>query len=469
MMMLVWVALVVLLWWGDRRYRRHTAHADALSRLASHDALLHLPNRSSFLKHLEVMLHGIDRQRSPLAVLFLDLDNFKLTNNSLGHAAGDQLLVIVAQRLRACLPDDTHIARIGGDEFTIVLPDLADADDAVKVAERIAKAMSEPIQLFDHEIFTSLSIGIACNHSTYEGADILLRDAHAAMCHAKARGHGQYQIFDTCDDNDALARLTLESDLRRAVERSEFQVVYQPIISLESGEMVEAEALMRWNHPRRGLLLPAEFIAVAEETGLILPMGYFILREASRQATAWHQEFPEHPIQMSVNLSARQFQHSTLVSDVAQILEETGLQAKYLKLEITESVLMHDVATTLDTLRQLKALGVRLAVDDFGTGYSSLNYLTRFPVDVLKIDRSFVDRLGVERESTAIIAAIITLANSLNLEVVGEGLEHAEQSNRLQALGCNRGQGYYFAKPLPNDAIRAFCGGYTFPRTAPNA
>ncbi len=401
-----------------------------------------------------------------LAVLYIDLDNFKLTNNSFGHVAGDQLLTVVTRRIMTCLHDGAFLARIGGDEFIITLPVSAGDREAIKVAEAITQAMREPIHIFDHDLYISASIGIAFNHNTYEGADILLRDAHVAMCHAKARGQGHYQVFNTGAAHGSLARLILESDLRRAVERGEFRVDYQPIVSLSTGAMVEVEALVRWVHPHRGILLPADFIGVAEETGMILSIGYFVLREACQQAIVWHMEFPDHPIHVSVNLSARQFQYGGLVAEVAEILDQTGLQPCYLKLEITESVLMHDVESTLETLRQLKALGVRLAIDDFGIGYSSLNYLTRFPVDVLKIDRSFVDRLGIERESTAIIQAIVTLANTLNLEVVGEGLEHADQSTRLQALGCERGQGYFFAKPLPNDAIRALGGGYVFPSVA---
>jgi diguanylate cyclase (GGDEF)-like protein len=456
-MMMVWAALLAWwLWINERRFRQRMSRT-RLAQSPVYDTPLELPNRAALVKLLDTVLGEGEHACPFVGVLYVDLDNFKLTNNSLGHAAGDQVLRIVAGHLRASVQPTDEVAHIGADEFAVMVRSSDTEQDVVEIAQQIANRIRQPVLLDEHEVFVTASIGIAFAHPNECTADRLLHDAYAAMCHAKARGNGRYQIFDARVDNGALARLTLESDMRRAVQRGEFCIEYQPIVSLATGIMVEVEALVRWDHPRRGVLLPAEFIAVAEETGLILPIGYLVLREACRQARAWHQEFPDHPIQVSVNLSARQFQYEGLVAEVAEILAQTSLQPEYLKLEITESVLMHDVASTLDTLRQLKALGVRLAVDDFGTGYSSLNYLTRFPVDVLKIDRSFVDRLDLERESTAIISAIITLANSLGLEVVGEGLERAEQPARLRALGCDRGQGYYFARPLPSEGIRALC------------
>ncbi len=442
--------------------RQHAAEEEALI-VSTHNQLQRLPDRHVFLSQLALTLDVLERSRTTVAVLYIDIDNFKLINNSLGHTAGDLLLATIAQRIQVCAGEQRLVARIGSDEFAVLIPAVATQTSTSALASLIQRELRQPIEVLGHELYMSASIGIAFSHAEYEGADILLRNAHAAMCEAKRRGYDQQHLFTASTMENALERLMLEGDLRRALARGEFRVHYQPIVALATGEMVEVEALVRWEHPRRGVVMPADFIGVAEETGLILPIGQFILAEACRQVTIWHLEFPQHPIFLSVNLSARQFHHSGLVEDIAEVLEHTGLRPSFLKLEITESALMYDVASTLDTLKQLKALGVQLAVDDFGTGYSSLNYLTRFPVDVLKIDRSFVERLGVERESTAIIEAIITLANALDLDVVGEGLERAEQSRRLSALGCERAQGYYYARPLTTEAIRKLFSGGAFP------
>jgi diguanylate cyclase (GGDEF)-like protein/PAS domain S-box-containing protein len=425
-----------------------------LAHLAFHDPLTNLPNRALFIDRLEHALVRADRKQGTVAVLFLDLDNFKVINDSLGHQLGDQLLIAASKRLQACLRLQDTVARLGGDEFTILLEDIAGVSDAIHVAERIMDQFQAPFTFGEHEVYTTTSIGIALSTLGLDRPGGLLRDADLAMYRAKNRGKAQYEVFDRSMNSYAMERLELETDLRRAIERSEFRVHYQPVVLLESSRIVEVEALVRWEHPRRGMVSPAQFIPLAEETGLILPIGRWVLEEACRQMRAWQMQYPsEPPLMISVNLSARQFQHPKLVEDIADILQDTRLDPASLKLEITESVMMQDAKATIGTLWQLKELGIQLAIDDFGTGYSSLAYLKRFPIDILKIDRSFVDRLGRDPEDTAIVRSVVTLAKTLNLAVTGEGIETAEQLLQLQALGCERGQGYYFAKPLPSDAL----------------
>ncbi|MFN8637255.1 MAG: EAL domain-containing protein [Chloroflexota bacterium] len=425
-----------------------------LQQLAFHDTLSGLPNRALFLDRLERALARADRYRRSIAVLFLDLDNFKVVNDSLGHEIGDRLLAAVAERLRACLRDEDTAARLGGDEMAVLLEDILDEQGAVEVAARIGATMAEPVRLDGRELCVTFSIGIALSTPGQDRADTLLRDADLAMYRAKANGKAGFQVFDPSMTIGALDRLELEQDLRHALDHRQLRVVFQPIMSLTTGYVTELEALLRWQHPTRGPISPVQFIPLAEETGLIVPIGLWVLEESCRRAQAWHLAHPMQPkLTMSVNLSARQFVQADLVDEVARVLFETGLDSTCLKLEITESVLMRDIDGTIDKLWQLKALGVQLAIDDFGTGYSSLSYLKRFPVDTLKIDRSFVSGLGHDSNDTAIVRSVVALAKSLNLAVTGEGIETVEQLEQLQALGCDRGQGYLFAQPLDPDEI----------------
>ncbi|GAC1544044.1 MAG: hypothetical protein NVS2B7_18140 [Herpetosiphon sp.] len=428
---------------------------DQLEHQAFHDALTNLPNRTLFVERLTDALALAQDYRRPatVAVLFLDLDRFKVINDSLGHAAGDQLLKTVAERLQECVRPGDTCARLGGDEFSILLADISDAEVATAVADRIAEELHKPFMLGEHEVYTSTSIGIALSGPSSERAGDLLRDADLAMYIAKRDGKARYVIFDPELNTNALERLKLETDLRHAIDRDELRVFYQPIVSLDTGRICQVEALVRWQHPQLGLVAPAEFISIAEETGLIVPMGEWVLEHACRQVLAWQQEqLSNAPIMLNANLSARQFQHTELTKSIGHILQKTGFDPSYLRLEITESVAMRDAPITITTLHELKALGAQLAIDDFGTGYSSLAYLKRFPIDTLKIDRSFVDRLGQNAEDTAIVHMIMMLAKTLKLKVTGEGIETAEQLAELQALGCDHGQGYFFAKPLPSDA-----------------
>jgi diguanylate cyclase (GGDEF)-like protein/PAS domain S-box-containing protein len=423
---------------------------------AFHDPLTALPNRALFLDRLDRALLRSARHQTQLAVLFLDLDRFKVINDSLGHAAGDHLLVQVAQRLQACIRTTDTVARLGGDEFTILLDDTSDLAGAVQIAERIVAALAAPFTLNGHELFITTSIGIVLSTPGQDSSDDLMRNADIAMYQAKAQGKARYEVFNSHLNAQAMARLRLEADLRRAIERGEFVIYYQPQIDLVTGQMQGLEALVRWEHSERGLIAPVEFIPVAEETGLIRPLGQWVLAEACRQVQEWSARYPSAvPAVLSVNLSAQQVNQPGFVDEVARVLARTGFEPRRLQLEITESVIMNDAPATLVTLRALKELGVQLAIDDFGTGYSSLSYLKRFPVDVLKIDRTFVTGLGHDAEDTAIVQAIITLANTLGLHVTAEGVESAAQLAQLQALGCQLGQGYYFAKPLSCERVGA--------------
>ena len=427
-----------------------------LARLALRDPLTGLPNRALFLDLLKRALARADRQGGSVAVLFLDLDNFKIINDSLGHSVGDQLLKAVADRLRACLRTEDSIARFGGDEFTMLLECVATEHDAVALAERITDSLRQSVTLEGRELFPTFSIGVALSTPGRDQPGGLLRNADLAMYHAKAHGKACYQVFDQSMSEAAIKRLGLELDLRRALERGEFRVFYQPIIALESGRIARVEALVRWQHPARGLVSPSQFISVAEETGLIIPIGQWVLEQACQQIKTWHRRHPSMPpLGLSVNLSAKQFRNVHLVQDLVKILEVTGLEPRCLELELTEGAVMEDAQATTATLDELKALGITLAVDDFGTGYSSLSYLKRLPVDTLKIDHSFVDGLGQDGNDTAICSSIIALARSLNLAVTGEGIETLEQLAKLRELGCDGGQGNYFAKALPAIAVDA--------------
>jgi diguanylate cyclase (GGDEF)-like protein/PAS domain S-box-containing protein len=430
---------------------------EQLLRNAFYDALTSLPNRALFINRLghEIEL-AKQREDYLFAVLVLDLDRFKLVNDSLGHIAGDQLLIAIARRLELCLRCGDTVARFGGDEFTILLRNIKDISDATHVADRIHAELALPFNVNGYEVFSTASVGIALSATGYDQPEDLLRDADTAMYHAKALGKARYEVFDTAMHANTKALLQLETDLRRAVERQELRIYYQPIVSLQSNRISGFEALVRWQHPQRGLVFPEEFIAVAEETGLIIPIGRWVLHEACRQMHKWHARFSKTlPLKISVNLSSKQFAQPDLVEQIEETLKETGLDAQSLKLEITETVIMENAESTTAMLLQLKALGVQLQIDDFGTGYSSLSYLHRFPVDSLKIDRSFVSRIGFDTENSEIVQTIVMLAHNLSMDVVAEGVETADQLAQLRALKCKYGQGYFFSKPLDTKAVEA--------------
>ncbi|HEY9750136.1 MAG TPA: EAL domain-containing protein [Allocoleopsis sp.] len=423
---------------------------------AYHDALTGLPNRSLFIDRLkQAIARTRRRSHHAFAVLFLDLDRFKVINDSLGHLVGDQLLVAIAERLAKCLDPAHTIARLGGDEFTILLDPMEAANDATTVAEQIHQALQQPFNLNGHEVFTTASIGVAFSGTGYVQPEEVLRDADAALYHAKEQGKARFAVFDTTMHHQAMSLLQLEMALRWAIERQELRVFYQPIVSLTTGRIVGFEALVRWIHPERGLVSPAEFIPVAEETGLIVAIGQGVLIESCQQLRQWQTQFPTaSALTISVNLSSRQFSQPDLVEQVAQVLQETGLSPQSLKLEITESGIMNN-AESAALLRQLQTLKVQLCIDDFGTGYSSLSRLRQFPIHTLKIDRSFVGTMRESVEDAEVVQAIITLAHNLGMDVVAEGIETPEQLAHLRRLHCEQGQGYLFSKPLNSQAAEA--------------
>ena len=427
---------------------------EQLTRQAFRDPLTNLPNRALFMDRLTHGLTRAQRRHEHLAVLFLDLDRFKVVNDTLGHTVGDQLLVEVSRRLTSALRPGDTVARLGGDEFGILLEDVADAETAEAVALRVEESLGTPYRFEGREVFVTASIGIALSSAKLGLPEEILRDADLAMYHAKAKGKARHEVFDGSMSAPALDRMDLEMDLRSAISRHEFRLHYQPILRLDTGKITEVEALIRWQHEKRGLLQPDEFIGLTEETGLIVPIGQWVLSEACKQARVWQVEYPTTPpLVMSVNLSAKQFQNPKLVEEITQALDESGLAASCLKLEITESTVMQDAPVTLTKLTELKELGVRLAIDDFGTGYSSLGYLKRFPVDTLKIDRSFVKGLSPNGGDNAIVRAVVTVAKSLNMDVTAEGVETEAQLAELRALGCDRWQGFLFARPVSPERV----------------
>ena len=430
---------------SDRKQAESQLLHDAL-----HDALTGLPNRALFINRLEMALQRCRRSpRTRFAVLFLDLDRFKVINDSLGHRIGDELLIALSERLRASVRVIDTVARLGGDEFGFLLEGLIDVRQASRNAERILDELARPFQLPGHEVFTSGSIGIAVGDGETTGPEQILRDADIAMYRAKAQGRSMYTVFDQEMHREAVAAMQLENDLRRALERHELELHYQPVVCISDGRLCGFEALLRWHHPERGLLLPTQFIPSAEETGLIVPLGAWVLESACRQIAAWgHDLVREKELGVSVNLSARQLAHPELVPLVRRTLEATGAPASRLKLEITESVLMADAPAAQNVLQQLRrGLGLSVVIDDFGTGYSSLAYLHQFPIDTLKIDRSFVTRLGNGEEE--IVRAIVTLGRSLRMQVLGEGVETRAQLEALGRLGCDLAQGFLLAPPMP--------------------
>ncbi|HYJ92800.1 MAG TPA: EAL domain-containing protein, partial [Pyrinomonadaceae bacterium] len=404
--------------------------------------------------------HALSKQRrdnTSLAVLFLDLDNFKSVNDSIGHGAGDKLLIAVAQRLQDCLRNSDTAARLGGDEFAVLVESVHSQDEAVMIAERINSVFREPFIIDGKEVFMGTSIGIAQSGPSVRTSDELLRNADLAMYRAKNDGKGTYVVFEQQMHEALVERLELELDLRFAIENREFTIHYQPILDLISGDMIGMEALVRWDHPRYGLLAPMKFIPLAEETNLIVPLGEWILTEACRQARAWRDKYSGGlDITVTVNISIRQFQQKELVDIVRTALETSGLEPNSLILEITESFMMQETESTIAKLHELKKLGIRLAIDDFGTGYSSLSYLQRFPIDILKIDKSFVDKIGNGKEGKAVARAIIMMGDSLNLKTIAEGIERPEQIQALQKLGCEAGQGFHFAMPLTAESMEDF-------------
>lgn len=437
----------------ERVIRYSLQHARALERLvhqATHDALTGLPNRTNFFDLLTDSIEMAQkRQKFDFAVLFLDLDRFKVINDSLGHVVGDKLLVTISERIKACVRPHDVVSRFGGDEFTVLLKQINNLEEAIEVAERLQRKLAIPFILDGFEVFTSSSIGITFAGNDQRKPEDFLRDADTAMYRAKALGKARYEVFDCAMHVRNVNLLQVENDLRRAIDRKEFQVYYQPIIRLETEEVCEFEALLRWNHPEHGLVAPNEFIPVAEESGLIVPIGKWILEESCRQIAKWQKDFPAHiNLAVSVNLSTKQLMHPDLTAQVNKFMQKNELSPRCLKLEVTETTVMENADLAFEILSELCALGIHISSDDFGTGYSSLSYLHRFPFECLKIDRSFVGKMDKDAKSEEIVRSIITLAQNLHLDVVAEGIETESQLKLLRLLGCRAGQGYLFSKPV---------------------
>jgi diguanylate cyclase (GGDEF)-like protein/PAS domain S-box-containing protein len=430
----------------------HKVLEERLEHRAFHDPLTNLPNRQLFMDRLGQALRRTMRRHNQVTVLFMDLDGFKVVNDSLGHDVGDLLLALVAQRLRRCLRPEDTLARFGGDEFLVLIEAVDDPGRAVQVAERITEELRRPFIIEGRDLYVTASIGISLGGARTHDPDALLREADTAMYRTKNEG-GDFRVFDPAMYERAFRRLEVENDLRRAIDQEEFVIHYQPMVDLQTGELWGMEALVRWDHPERGLLEPSEFVPVAEESGLVIPMGEQILREACFRAKEWQEENPRiPPLVMSVNLSASQLSRLDLADTVERVLGETGLEGNRLTLDVTETVYVKVLAGNEAILDRLKALGVRFSIDDFGTGYSALSYLKRLPADAIKIDQSFVEGLGKDVEDTAVIRMIIELAHTLGLEVIAEGVETEEQVALLKEMGCDFAQGYHFSKPLPPEA-----------------
>jgi diguanylate cyclase (GGDEF)-like protein/PAS domain S-box-containing protein len=439
--------------WSFRDVTERKRLEDELAHQAFHDSLTNLANQALFRDRVDHALQRMTREHERVSVLFLDLDDFKTVNDSLGHTVGDELLIAVAERLRACLRAGDTGARLGGDEFAILIEDGSDDDEVRALAARMIVALQQPFQPAGREVFISASIGIAFGDAS-TSSDQLLRNADLAMYTAKRQGKRRFEIFEAEMHAAAVERLEMESDLRRGLAEGQLMLQYQPIVTLGTGEVVGVEALVRWRHPERGILPPLTFIPLAEETGLILELGRQVLAEACAQTQQWQRRFPSAAaLTISVNVSPRQLQHDVLVDHVREALERSGLPARSLVLEITETAMMHETDATIDKLLALKALGVRLAVDDFGTGYSSLSYLQRFPVDILKIDRSFVAAMEEEAENSSLAPAIVSLAHTLRLDAVAEGVETIGQADALAGLGCDLAQGFYFSRPVDANEV----------------
>jgi diguanylate cyclase len=430
-----------------KRVEAHLAHQGL------HDALTGLPNRVLFMDRLALALvRSARRSPASVGVLFLDVDRFKAVNDRLGHDAGDELLLEVASRIHASLRPGDTVARFGGDEFCVLC--VANETDVVTVAKRIAATLKEPFQVGRSEVVVSGSIGISLSGGAQSTPEQLVRDADAAMYRAKERGRGRYELFDEEMSSRAVKRLEIETRLRRAIDEGEFRLLYQPEVDIASGAIVAVEALVRWQHPERGLLPPAEFIQVAEDTALIVPLGEWVMREACRQRKEWREAHLNGSTpRLFLNMSARQLARPDLISTISQVVGESGVSGEDLGVEIAESVLMEDIESTLLTLKQMKELGLSLSIDDFGTGFSSLSHLKHLPVDTLKVDKSFVDGLGRDPDDSAIVSAAVSLAHALRLTAVAEGVERDRQLSELKQLGCDRFQGYFFAKPMPGESL----------------
>ncbi len=425
---------------------------------ALYDALTNLPNRTLFMDRLELaILRQKRRNYHKFAVLFLDLDRFKIINDSLGHDIGDRLLIEVAKRLKTCSRAVDTIARIGGDEFVVLIEDIRDSFDAIHTAERILQKIQIPCILQDHEVTTTASLGIVISDSRYTRPEQYLRDADTAMYHAKELGKARYEVFDTIMRQKIMNRLEMEMDLRAAVDKKEFEIHYQPILSLRNGNIMGFEALVRWRHPRLGLIYPIEFISLAEETGLIIEIGEWVLENACAQLYHWQREhYHVPPMSISVNLSGKQLMQPDLVDRIKNILARVGLDPTSLSLEVTESVIISDIEAAKKALREIKSLGIQVHMDDFGTGYSSLGHLHQFPIDQIKIDRTFTSSMLSNKNNMGLVRSIVLMGHELGLNVVAEGIETTEQMSRLGELGCEYGQGYYLSKPLPVSEANTF-------------
>jgi diguanylate cyclase (GGDEF)-like protein len=442
----------------NQEVAHHKTTQEKLRQQSLQDALTGLPNRTLLMEHLQKALQRSQRNKNYVfALLFIDLDRFKIINDSFGHSVGDRLLIAVSRILKESTREADTVARLSGDEFAILLEDLQDFHTAIAIAERLLDRLTSPIHLEDRQVFAGASIGIVLGTANYQNGTELLRDADIAMYRAKASGKGRYAIFDREMYDRTIHLSQIETDLRYAIERQELLLHYQPIISLANGRITGFEALLRWQHPNKGLIAPGDFIAIAEDTGLIVPIGEWVLREACRQLRDWQEKFPSvSSLHISVNLSSRQIKQFDFVDKLAKILSATGLNGQNLRLELTETMLMDRGEKTIELLFGIKAQKVQLSIDDFGTGYSSLSYLHRFPIDALKIDRSFVSPIDANGKNCEIVKTIITLAHSLGIKAIAEGVETTHQLTHLRKLGCDEAQGYFFSKPLNSQSAETW-------------